>query len=67
MTDPLWQTLHMPHRQPLSDRRVSVLRWIADGCPDREWPAESHMLSARTLESRGLARARRKGKLWHAD
>jgi excisionase family DNA binding protein len=56
----------MPRRQPLSDRHVSVLRWIADGCPDREWPDESHKLSARALESRGLARVRRKGKLWHA-
>ena len=56
----------MPRRQPLSDRHVDVLRWIADGCPDREWPDESHKLSARALESRGLARVRRKGKLWHA-
>ena len=56
----------MPRRQPLSDRHVNVLRWIADGCPDREWPDESHKLSARALESRGLARVRRKGKLWHA-
>lgn len=56
----------MPRRQPLSDRHVSVLRWIADGCPDREWPDESHKLSARALESRGLARVRRKGKVWHA-
>jgi hypothetical protein len=56
----------MPHRQPLSDRQVNVLRWIADGCPDREWPDESHKLSVRALESRGLARVRRRGKLWHA-
>jgi excisionase family DNA binding protein len=34
--------------------------------PDREWPDESHKLSARAHESRGLARVRRKGKLWHA-
>jgi cell wall-associated NlpC family hydrolase len=26
----------MPRRQPLSDRHVSVLQWIADGCPERE-------------------------------
>src|SRR5271163_4395901 len=56
----------MPRRQPLSDRQVNVLQWIADDCPDREWPDESHKLSARALESRGLARVRRKGKLWHA-
>ena len=56
----------MPRRQPLSDRQVNVLQWIADGCPDREWPDESHKLSARALESRGLARVRRKAKHWHA-
>lgn len=56
----------MPRRQPLSDRQVNVLQWIADGCPDREWPDESHKLSARALESRGLARVRRKDKHWHA-
>ncbi|HUY45494.1 MAG TPA: helix-turn-helix domain-containing protein [Streptosporangiaceae bacterium] len=56
----------MPHRQPLSARQLNVLKWIADGCPDRDWPDESHKNSARALESRGLARVRRKGKLWHA-
>jgi excisionase family DNA binding protein len=60
------RTLHVPRRQPLSDRQINVLRWIADGCPAREWPDESHKLTARALESRGLARVRRKGKLWHA-
>jgi hypothetical protein len=38
----------------------------AGGCPAREWPDDSHKLTARALESRGLARVRRKGKLWHA-
>lgn len=56
----------MPRRQPLSDRQLDVLQWIADGCPGRDWPDESHKNSARALESRGLARVRRKGKLWHA-
>jgi hypothetical protein len=42
------------------------LRWIADGCAGRDWPDESHKNTARALESRGLARVRRKGKLWHA-
>jgi excisionase family DNA binding protein len=56
----------MLRRQPLSDRQVNVLRWISDGCPDCEWPDESHKLSARALESRGLARVRRRGKRWHA-
>jgi excisionase family DNA binding protein len=56
----------VPHRQPLSARQLEVLRWIADDCPARDWPSESHKLTARALESRGLAQVRRKGKLWHA-
>jgi excisionase family DNA binding protein len=56
----------MPSRQPLSDRQINVLGWIAGGCPAREWPDDSHKLTARALESRGLTRVRRKGKLWHA-
>jgi excisionase family DNA binding protein len=56
----------VPRRQPLSARQLHVLQWIADGCPVRDWPDESHKNSARALESRGLARVRRKGKLWNA-
>ncbi len=56
----------MPRRQPLSDRQLEVLRWIAQGCPDADWPDEGHKNSARALESRGLTRVLRTGKLWHA-
>lgn len=75
LSGPIWprcpecsgRTLHVPRRQPLSARQTDVLRWIAGGCTGRDWPDESHKNTARALESRGLARVRRKGKLWHAD
>jgi hypothetical protein len=33
----------------------------------RRWPNESHKNSARALETRGLARVRRKNKVWNAE
>jgi hypothetical protein len=59
------RTLGVPRPKP-SARQLDILRWIADGCPHRAWPDESHKLSARALQSRGLARVTRKGKRWHA-
>ncbi|WP_147268321.1 helix-turn-helix domain-containing protein [Spongiactinospora rosea] len=50
----------------LTDRQVKVLRWIADGCPERSWPDESHKHTARALQSRGLANVSRKRKIWTA-
>jgi hypothetical protein len=55
----------VPRPKP-SARQLEILRWIADGGPHRAWPDESHKLSARALQSRGLARVTRKGKRWHA-
>jgi excisionase family DNA binding protein len=53
-------------RPKLTDRQVQVLRWIADGCPERSWPDETHKLTARALQDRGLARVSRKRKVWAA-
>lgn len=53
-------------RQKLTDRQVDILRWIADGCPERSWPDETHKNTARALESRGLVEVRRKRKIWTA-
>lgn len=50
----------------LTERQVEVLRWVADGCPTREWPDQSHKVSARALASRGLAQVSRKKKVWTA-
>jgi hypothetical protein len=53
-------------REQLS-AQLGILQWAADGCPDRAWPDESHKLSARALEGRGLVRVRRVNKRWHAE
>ncbi|MDF5754606.1 helix-turn-helix domain-containing protein [Spongiactinospora sp. TRM90649] len=53
-------------RPKLTDRQVEVLRWIADGCPERSWPDETHKITARALQSRGLAEVSRKRKIWAA-
>ena len=50
----------------LNQRQLDVLRWIGDGCPDRDWPGQSHKLTARSLAARGLADVRRKKKIWTA-
>jgi excisionase family DNA binding protein len=54
-------------RPKLTDRQVEILRWIADGCPERLWPDESHKNTARALQSRGLAQVSRKHKVWTAS
>ena len=50
----------------LSQRQLGVLRWIGDGCPDRDWPDQSHKLTARSLAGKGLADVRCKKKIWTA-
>lgn len=50
----------------LNQRQLDVLHWIGDGCPDRDWPDQSHKLTARSLAGRGLADVRRKKKIWTA-
>lgn len=57
----------MPQRPVrLSERQLDVLRWIGEGCPARDWPDQSHKLTARSLAGRGLADVRRKQKVWTA-
>lgn len=57
----------MPAAKPLNDRQFEVLRWIAAGCPARDWPDESHKHSARALQSRGLAHVARRRGVWIAE
>lgn len=53
-------------RARLSERQLDVLRWVANGCPERAWPNESHKLTARALQSRGLVQVARRRKNWTA-
>jgi excisionase family DNA binding protein len=50
----------------LNQRQLDVLRWIGEGCPDRDWPDQSHKLTARSLAGRGLVDVKRKKKIWTA-
>lgn len=52
---------------PLSERQLDVLRWLAEGSPDRDWPDETYKHSARALQGRGLAEVTRKRKVWTAS
>lgn len=56
----------MAIQQKLNERQKDVLRWVVAGCPDRDWPDESHKHTARALQSRRLARVSRMGGRWHA-
>lgn len=51
----------------LSHSQIEVLRWIADGSPERDWPDYGHRVSARTLASRGLVVVRGRGEGWRAE
>lgn len=53
-------------RKPLNPRQVEVLQWIADGCPDRDWPDFTYKHTAVALQGRRLAKVSKRGG-WHAD
>ena len=48
-------------RDPLNERQVEVLRWIAAGCPSELMLGESCKHTARALENRRLAKVSRRG------
>ena len=50
----------------MNERQRGILRWIADGCPDRPWPDETHKHSARALQNRGLVKVLRVDGRWSA-
>ncbi|MCE5288721.1 MAG: hypothetical protein LLG14_05710 [Nocardiaceae bacterium] len=43
------------------------MRWVADGCPYRDWPNEAHKITARALASRELLSIRWPNKVWTAE
>lgn len=53
-------------RKPLNPRQVEVLQWIADGCPDCEWPDSTYKHTAVALQGRRLAKVSKRGG-WHAE
>jgi len=55
----------MPGR-PVTPRQLEALRWVADGCPQNAWSGDTHKLSARALEARGLITVSRRNGTWSA-
>ncbi len=53
-------------RRDVNDRQRAILGWIADGCPERDWPDETHKHSARALATRGLVKVSRSSGRWSA-
>jgi hypothetical protein len=50
-----------------SSRQLDVLRWIAEGTPDRAWPDYTHRTTAKALQSRGPVKVRGHGPSWTAE
>lgn len=50
----------------VNQRQRGILDWLAEGCPERNWPDETHKHSARALATRGLVRVSRSGGRWTA-
>ena len=46
----------------LNDKQIAVLRWIAEGCPPRDWPDTTHKSSALALSGRGMVVVTRRSK-----
>lgn len=55
----------MSSRQ-VTDRQRTILAWVAEGCPERDWPDESHKNSVRAVANRDLVRISRPGGRWTA-
>lgn len=53
--------------RPVSARQLDVLRWIAEGTPQRDWPDYTHRTTAKALQSRGLVKVRGRGPSWTAE
>lgn len=53
-------------REPINERQLEVLRWVADGCPDGVMTDHRHKLSAVALKSRRLVKISKRGG-WHAE
>lgn len=51
----------------LNERQKQVLQWIVGGCPERDWPDETHKSTAKALQSRRLVTVRRRNGVWSAE
>jgi hypothetical protein len=53
-------------RTTLTEQQLSILRWIADGCPDGVMEGSAYRISAAALRSRGLLTISGRGRAWSA-
>jgi hypothetical protein len=51
----------------LNDAQLTVLRWIADGCPSGVMEGYGHRISAQSLQSRMLVRISGRGPTWRTE
>jgi hypothetical protein len=56
----------MAQRKTLTEQQVSLLRWIAEGCPEGVMDGMSHRVSAAALRNRGLVTISGRGSTWAA-
>jgi hypothetical protein len=50
----------------LNDAQLAVLRWVAEGSPEKVMEGYAHRLSAAALRSRGLVKISGRGPAWRA-
>lgn len=50
----------------LTPLQITVLQWVADGCPTNPEVPDTYKISARALANRDLARIKGSGKTWKA-
>jgi hypothetical protein len=53
-------------RAPLTERQLTVLKWVESGCPDDVPDLNASKQTARALQNRRLVRVSRKDGLWRA-
>lgn len=56
----------MSYKDPLHQRQVELLQWVADGCPDGKWEGHSYKTTANALVGRRLLAVSKKGGGWSA-
>lgn len=56
----------MAQPKTLTEKQITILRWIGDGCPDGQMTGEFHKITAGALRNRGLVTTKGSGPKWSA-
>lgn len=65
-TEPHGEMTAVRRTDPLTERQLEVLCWVADGCPDGVMTGHTHKSSARALEGRRLLKISKPNGAWSA-